>query len=387
MPRSRLAMSRSVASARVVANIHNGSMYPYSVTYADVGAAPSNVCWRLLRALRADPPINADGERRETFAAALEQSEQLFSAASTVGPATRPILLFYGLSQAGRALVAARAAPGDSWKLSGHGIKQGRGIRRGAVADAQVAPDSRPAGSGREDNGSFTRIVEVLGSSTLPGPTRLGDLWPLIRPAYKFPLPNSGDHRLVPISMSPGRTATSTERVKVELSGLPSELHYAETGTVDGVRGDWGQQTDAVFAFLSSYPTLSDLVSAVPHGQPIAVRRDTNTGQAAVALYLRNEFHSQFATHEDLERYVAFRDAGHVCAYPALDGTARPIHPLVVWWSVLFGLSMLARYEPEQWARAIDVNESSEAVPIEHLLQAGLDHLPELVHRTLVGLA
>ena len=83
------------------------------------------------------------------------------------------------------------------------------------------------------------------------------------------------------------------------------------------------------------------------------------------------------------ERRLTFRYAGCRNAYPSLDGSPRPIHPLVVWWAVLFGLSILARYEPESWGIAIDVNRSPDAVPIEHLLEAALDTVPELLHRTL----
>jgi hypothetical protein len=108
-------------------------------------------------------------------------------------------------------------------------------------------------------------------------------------------------------------------------------------------------------------------------------------GTARVSVYFGTEFRSQFATNEEVERHFVYRDAGHNCVYPSLDEGDRPVHPIVVWWSVLFGLSMLARYGPEQWAEAIDVNRSAEAVPIEHLLEAALDHLPELIHRALVG--
>lgn len=55
--------------------------------------------------------------RRRTYVMALEQAEQMFHAAHSVGPATSPLLLFYGLSQAGRA-VAAAAKPvtrPDGW--------------------------------------------------------------------------------------------------------------------------------------------------------------------------------------------------------------------------------------------------------------------------------
>jgi YaaC-like Protein len=55
-----------------------------------------------------------------------------------------------------------------------------------------------------------------------------------------------------------------------------------------------------------------------------------------------------------------------------------PLHPLTIWWSVLFALSMLARYEPDAWADLTDVNMSDAANAIEHLLDATLDVVPEL---------
>ncbi|MFJ2774353.1 YaaC family protein [Streptomyces sp. NPDC087300] len=62
--------------------------------------------WERLRASRWKPPGRANGgSRRKTYAAALEQTEQMFRAAAIVGPATRPLQVFYGLSQAGRIAV------------------------------------------------------------------------------------------------------------------------------------------------------------------------------------------------------------------------------------------------------------------------------------------
>jgi hypothetical protein len=39
----------------------------------------------------------------------------------------------------------------------------------------------------------------------------------------------------------------------------------------------------------------------------------------------------------------------------------------MAWWAVLFTLSMLARYQPAEWATHVDVDTSSHAVPIERL--------------------
>ena len=76
---------------------------------------------RELRATRAAPPGKAahDDERRAIYNAALQQFEELLDAARAVGPASRPIPLYYALNQASRAIVAAS---GDVASIDGHGL-------------------------------------------------------------------------------------------------------------------------------------------------------------------------------------------------------------------------------------------------------------------------
>jgi len=81
--------------------------------------------WTALRATRWDPPsaAKATADRMRTYVFALEQAEQMFAASRNVGQATRPVLVYYGLNQAGRAVAAAAAGRNDDmWRLSGHGI-------------------------------------------------------------------------------------------------------------------------------------------------------------------------------------------------------------------------------------------------------------------------
>lgn len=68
----------------------------------------------------------ACGHRSEAprgFGAALEQFEQLLGAAEVSGPASAPLPLFYALSQAGRAIAAARLPDHQRWDFTGHGLK------------------------------------------------------------------------------------------------------------------------------------------------------------------------------------------------------------------------------------------------------------------------
>ncbi|MFH8692501.1 YaaC family protein [Streptomyces anulatus] len=93
------------------------------VMYSDLHAGEA---LERLRASRSNPPGKAAdrGARRKTYAAALEQTGQMFRAAAVVGPATRPLQIFYGLSQAGRAIASAAVSlNGQDWRLESHGIK------------------------------------------------------------------------------------------------------------------------------------------------------------------------------------------------------------------------------------------------------------------------
>jgi hypothetical protein len=55
------------------------------------------------------------------------------------------------------------------------------------------------------------------------------------------------------------------------------------------------------------------------------------------------------------------------------------LRPIMLWWVLLFGLSSIARYDPEMWVAALNVNETQQAVPIEAALDAALSAVPELI--------
>ena len=55
----------------------------------------------------------------------------------------------------------------------------------------------------------------------------------------------------------------------------------------------------------------------------------------------------------------------------------------MTWWCVLQALSMLARYQPAEWASHIAVDTSRHAVAIEQLMAASLKAVPELIMATL----
>lgn len=88
------------------------------------------LAWQRLRELRtaASTRAGVSPERTAVFDAALEQSERFLRLAVAADSMVKPILLFQGLCQAGRAIMAApgrRPAPkglDGVWKLSDDGI-------------------------------------------------------------------------------------------------------------------------------------------------------------------------------------------------------------------------------------------------------------------------
>ncbi len=154
--------------------------------------------WEKLRGTRWSPPAAASGDpaRRRTYVFALEQAEQMFRAAATVGVATRPLQVFYGLSQAGRAIAAAAAAlVGDGWELSGHGIRCDPGSLSGPLPDVQLEA-AKPGGKA-----SFARLSELLGSPLWAGPQQitLSDLWDCLPDNRLHPLRDPSGSRTTPL--------------------------------------------------------------------------------------------------------------------------------------------------------------------------------------------
>lgn len=117
-----------------------------SVMYMEIDPAQA---WETLRASRSNRPGRAtQGARAKTYSTALEQAQQMFRAAEAVGPQTRSLLIFYGLSQAGRAIAAAAVdLKGTTWNLVSHGIRA-TGFHKGfAAIEIRTDPRAPPVAS------------------------------------------------------------------------------------------------------------------------------------------------------------------------------------------------------------------------------------------------
>ena len=328
--------------------------------------------WEKLRGTRWDPPAAASAveARRRTYVFALEQAEQMFRAAAEVGVATRPLLVFYGLSQAGRAIAAAAAhASGDGWELEGHGIRCIPATLRGPLPSIEIQTDA----VGRK--GSFARLSELLGSPLWPKPDSitLGALWDSLPESRLSPLDDTGPARRTPLL--------------VDHQFVDPEPHPLVSVTV-AYFPPWvvsaGDGRKALDSYLKAFPDAPPCHSYYLLGHerdsaPNFSRHVDGWGDLAMNWELPPD--STGSLEEKLRYLQAMTRPydGQWWLLPAADPVSRSLHPLMAWWAVLYTLSMLARYQPAEWAAHINIDSSRHAVAVESLLKRAISTVPALI--------
>ncbi|MFD7451798.1 YaaC family protein [Kitasatospora sp. NPDC059827] len=303
-------------------------------------------------------------KRRSVYVSALEQAEQLFTSAGEADYASRPLLLFYGLSQAGRAIAAAGKAPkGAGWELRSHGIHTVNLAE--PLHSLHIVQTDQP-------DGSFTALSRLLGSPPIPtdpnGPgLTLGELWTTIPQAAERPLVNDAP---APLAFFVNDDEGRHPQVSGTLYNIP----------------------DRIFTSATPGPDLDRLMSHFPQAAGYFVPRKPDStapyfqralGIPGTSVVIRWDTGIPDATPEQrseaLTRITTTFPGIHYLV-PPVAGNDRPLHPLMAWWALLFALSMLACYEPAQWVAHLDVNASRHAVALEHVLDASLTAVPELIH-------
>lgn len=284
-----------------------------------------------IRALRSDPPgIAGDGKRGKTFGAGLEQFEQLLRAGREAPPASAPILLFYALSQAGRAILAAHAP--QPWEVHGHGLSIG--IEGEEIGKTRIAPSGE---------GLFQAVAAVTGSDLLTEPTTLAETWAQIPH-----LPRSGN-------LAPDAPAIFA----VDFLATRQRVIRDETGSLLRRAGDFlSRQND--------YPELAEAeVHVEPQGDYAVIRLEfSGAGDAA-------DFDAALWPYLGQPYLRVSRGAG------------REPSGLMLWWMLLQALSQFARYEPARWTAALAPDGSMMAVPLEQALQRAAVLLPRLTREAL----
>jgi hypothetical protein len=270
----------------------------------------------------------------QTFGAALEQFEELLLAAARVPPATAPILLFYALSQAGRALVAAYG--GEQWEVHGHGLSIA--TRRDPIGETTISA---------KGDGLFQAVAQATHSDPLTDGMTLAQLW----------------GRIPGLDRGPGLGAEEPTIFMVDHQPTNTQSRVARDE-----RGRLLPKGDAFTADSETYPPLAEArIDYSEQGDRTIVSLEFETSAAAAT----------FDGH--LWRYLGatYLRAG--------GGPGKEPSGLMLWWMLLQALSQLARYEPAGWTRALNPDLSPLAVPLERTLRRAGGLVPLLVLEALTS--
>lgn len=334
----------------------------------------SREAWQEIRTRRANPPrlVATDDERRRVFSAALEQAEQLATAASQIGVAAKPIPLFYALSQAGRALGAALLEP--DWMLSGHGLRFA--VDRDDLLASQLI--RQPARAPRVD--SFGGVAQAVGSPTFTTAplgaclAALPELWFFIGAFTRW----SPTLRLRKIEHQVTKPSTDDPDYHRELEIVGLSAFHAHEDKWRALRACPALDRAT---FVGRLPG-----DAAPHalpegGGPIVLYIvDGSPGEHRVTWSPTSQ--EEAKETERLLEALPIDEEGNKLATPRI-GDGDPLNPIMLWWSVLLGLSSVARYEPALWLRTLDVDSSPLAVPLERFMALAEDAIPTYIGRAL----
>jgi hypothetical protein len=289
----------------------------------------------------------------------------MFNSAASTGYAARPVLLFYGLSQAGRAISAASTAVGnDAYRLSGHGIE---------MPDLTQRPFLHRLRLVNKGTGSFTQLARLLACGSLPCGEFFGQLWAMLPDLRDCPL--DADR----IQYNPPLRCFE----EYELNGFEGKRELTES-----IRLLWCERPpdkEEVVNFLGAYPTLpSGNIRAITAERvndgpgDLQVRDASLMGNWGYLVWVKMVLNMD--VDPPGQQYSGPND---LWVFPAVGGSSRPMHPLLVWWAVLYALSMLCRYEPASWVSHLGVDTSPNAVALETALDRALDTCPRLILQTI----
>lgn len=346
--------------------------------------------WGGLRELRGSPPKFASkGARRSTFAAALEQGQQLWDAAAGVGPQTKPLLLFYGLTQAGRALLAGLVAESNGWRgIESHGLV----FDRVEPALGKIVQLSQ-VGVSASGEGLVQQVARVLGSPMITDRITLmdvlGSITALVTDEISIPLA----HRPLKVQEKSfgayGDDSYPSFRLDIWPAGAALAAPPWGEGEPDGRFWNFELEVSDVTAWLAPYsiieavgpPSRARLTQIGLNRMAVTVDWDNPNWQHSQSDKISRIKFVRSAIDEPIDRSFAGPASGWLV--PRLPGTTRATSQLIVWWLALYQMSMLARYQPLEWTALLNVDLSTLALPIERVLNEAYHIVPYLVRDIL----
>ena len=305
-----------------------------------------------IRASRATPPgkAAADDQRRLTYGAALSQFDELMTTSANASPRSRPLPLFYAISQAGRAITAARAE--TQWKLRLHGLSA-PDLTPADLCNVVIKPSPKESD---ETIDSFGGVTQATSSDPLTTPASMGALWSSL-PGAGYLLADSSWPK--PLSVRPDNK--DIYELLFDFRHLNADLLGWQNDD------DEGRQQE-----MQYYPALAGTRYESHKEWGVRIQWPTDTADFP-------------GWHRTLDRIAPIdRLTEQRWIRPTIAGCA--LNPLMTWWALLYGLSMLARYEPAGWVKALDLDQPGLAAQLAKLLDIALEAVPLLVIQALTPL-
>lgn len=342
--------------------------------------------WQTIRSLRARPVGAAVGndDRRRTFVAALRQAEELARSAEVASYATRPLPLFYSLSQAGRAIAAAHSNP--HWALKGHGLS----CKGGAdVLAVQLKPN-------HSQGNSFDGVASAIGSPRLAGSVSLAELWAANPDLLDVPFSEelAVSRSLIASLHSPSHHRHDAAHYFQEFDNKKfsgGDLVFSLVDLPGVTAGEVENRMSRYPSVRDCYPVKGDgsgkravgddplSQSVQPDGQTV-----TNIGLTVPSPYsFRDVWLVESRICSVIEKSPTVDSTVPVgLVLPELGGGEAPL-PLMLWWGLLYVLSSMARYEPAVWTEAVDLDVSPLASSLEQVIDRAERYVPLRVLRAL----
>jgi hypothetical protein len=315
-----------------------------------------------MRAHPPDPPAKRR-DRCKYFSSSLEQAEQLFQDAERVDFSVKPLLIFYGLSQACRAVIAAspRIAKREDYHTYGHGLEDTE-ILGSEMARMIIKPTGSESSMLGRLNSALDSKMWLRGTSMT-----LGQLWAAHPDLHKVPLPGTHEAPALQASIN---AVDGHDRLSFEVHDVPLRLLPSDE-----------QQ---VIAELSQiYPGLAEAGSPfdgqVAEGRPRMIWPNGDTASLFLSLPEGNG-------EENARRSTLSRFHSLYWLLPTVGGVSGPQHEIVWWWAVLHSLSIRARYAPDRWLADLDPDKSSISTILETLLDAAQRSSPPMILEAITAL-
>jgi len=238
-----------------------------------------------------------------------------------------------------------------------HGLRLDRSIPTNLL-EFNVEPQTLPKKAGQ-----FQAVSASVNSPLLSEPVELGALIHSL-PEMSVDLATSTDWpKALPLFIEPWDRVAVPGQTKIALVMEEERVAAAHLG-----------------ALLSRYPHANRIGvnPVVASAFPTLPTMPTPRGAGIGLVWLGDEAN----LNQEVPQY---RYTNRRWMRPSLVGTEFPPSPLMTWWVLLFGLSMLARYHPVPWTQALNVDASRAAVTLELTMNRALDALPHLVFEAILN--